>query len=392
LKVLEEIELNADVASASDRRRVFRGQALAARTLRDWEKLGIAVEKWSREHSKLGTSITHTGIELLGFEAQHRAAFGRLPESIIECVKSENASTYHRLSAATLAMISADNNGDSATAKTLFSCVSGLTPRTKPERLAWLTTTAVYSASFGDLERITDLLSQLVQEALTISQPALRAYHIRRACFGISRYGDRELAETLLRQSLETFERLCIPAEQAPCVEELGILALRSNRIDEAVRWIEKANALYNEWGQPFARAVEFELRLLRAYQTQDRSFLPDFPFPTEVGSALSQSRRGRMTVLAMWIIHAVMSHNVGQIHEQLQELGQLLAEMRGRPEQDVAVAALAHGLVETGDHASASRILKDYLGASRRGPSPIPCFLRRLQSSPGVHEVVKSA
>jgi hypothetical protein len=342
--VLEDIEHRPWM----DHRRFWpRRDKRAGRMLRDWTKVDQAIQRWYTEFTAEGRlPPSHGGMELLGYEAHYnrQSTYGSLPATIADCVQSSTATVRHKLAAATLSMIRADNEGDISTARQVFGAVEHLQPGSKSERVAWLTTAAIYHAAFGDLQRTPGVLGQLASECLSIVQPASRAHHVRRACFGLARYGDPLYARRLLRQCLDTFDRLGLATQSALCIEELGLLAQWSGDVDEQIEWIAKANAVRQQTSDAFCLAVEYELRMLLAFETQDVSYLPTFDMPADVTTALSRSKRGRQSVLALEVLGHVLRGTHGTLDSALLQMKALHVRMKNRGYQDQIVAALVAG------------------------------------------------
>jgi DNA-binding SARP family transcriptional activator len=312
LDVLEEIHTRAEMAS--DRIRALRGQARAFQILRDWPSLQRVIKAWHVEQSKMtGIKVHHCSMELLSFEAHYNAkeTHGSLPDGVMACVGASDATARHRLAAATLAMIRADNDGDEECATQIFKRIADLTPRTRGERIAWLTSSAIFHAAFGEIRRTPELLLQLLESAQGISQPALRSHYVRRACFGIARYGDPGVATNNLRSCLELSQQLRLPTHEVWCVEELGFLALRDGNVTDSLNWIDQARRISASSGEQVAIAIEFELRVLLAVDQQDKNYLPAFDFPIDVADAYYHSRRGRQSVLALNVLKSVMSGDI---------------------------------------------------------------------------------
>jgi hypothetical protein len=149
-------------------------------------------------------------MELLGFEAHFYCAetFCTLPASITDCIISKAASIRHRLAAAALALIQADNHGDESGASLIHDAVRELEPSTDRQRIDFLTIDAVFHASFGDVSRLPSILADLVELTRRVQHPVLRAVLLRRSAWGLCRFGPRALAQVL--KAISVFERLAL--------------------------------------------------------------------------------------------------------------------------------------------------------------------------------------
>jgi hypothetical protein len=320
-------------------------------------------------------------MELLGFEAHYNAnaTYGSLPSEVMSCVSAGSASTRHRLTAATLAMIRADNDGDTETAKVVFDAIANLAPQSRAERIAWLTSAAIYHASFGELERTPDYLRQLLEVSNDIAQPALRVHYVRRACFGLARYGDSSSVAGRLQQCLVVAEQLRLTNQQLFCLEELGLLSVRFGNAADSMIWITKARSLAASTNETLATAVEHELRIMLALDTQDEAYLPTFEFPHDVAEAFSRSSRGRQSLLACRILRDAIARQRRVQESDISELMALYDVMKNRSYQDVSVTALVAGLLDMAQANTAKHLLDEYLGRERRELHPPPRFLYRL-------------
>src|SRR5687767_2590575 len=131
LEVLEDVELKAvDIQQTLI---ALQGQARAARTLRDWNKVQRVLCRWNSAYAKEGRNPPeHSAMELLAYEAHYWQAGNEPPPlEISKCVRSSTAKPGHRLSAAVLSMIRADNDGDGETAHQVFDAVKLLRPLSK---------------------------------------------------------------------------------------------------------------------------------------------------------------------------------------------------------------------------------------------------------------------
>lgn len=390
LKVLEEIE--AKTEDLALKAHALAGQAKSARMLRQWRKASIAAARWRDAIEVLSPlqATQHSSIELLAHEAHYnqRETYGSLPDAISECVLSPQATVGHRLAAATLSMIRADNDGDATTAGAVFRATMGLQARTINERIDNLTMHAIYHAAFGTLQEVPALLSRLVEEGLRLRHPALKAHYVRRACFGLVRYGDPAVAKRLLIKSLETFERLRLTAQAVLCLEDLGILAQWLGDFEEASEWIERVHLLHTDADDANCRAIEFELRVLLAFATNDPHHLPAFQMPDEVSTGLVRFRRGRQSVMALEVMRKVLSGEP-EFGTELTELLSLHDHMKHRSYQDTIVAAIGAGLIAQQRHECARDIVSEYLSCSRRELRIVTLPLTRVAATLGLGRIV---
>jgi hypothetical protein len=350
--------------------------------LRDWAAVADVIVRWRRLHLSWGRlPKKHTRMELLEFEVEYNSpeTFGSIPNAVHECVSDASASPRHRLAAAALAMISADNHGDESSATDIYGAIQGIPLSSTSDRIHRLTVDAIFHAGFGDLTRAPRLLRTLVSEALTLSQPASRAAHVRRACFGLARYDDPHSARQLLLGALETFERLAIWTQAIVCVEDLGVLAISAGDYEDAAKWIAKAEEMKTLGNDVFCASVEYELRIILAFETMDASALPRFSLPGEVSEAFLRPARSRQIHFALLAAGMIVSGNRRPLTNALEELAILHARMKCRGHQDLTAAVLATGLAEIGRRDEAATLLAAYVKSERRERVAPPPSIQRI-------------
>ncbi|NUQ11644.1 MAG: AAA family ATPase [Gemmatimonadaceae bacterium] len=353
-----------------ERARALAGQAHASRLLRDWPTVETAVSRWRAIYSQEGRlPPQHNELELVSFEAHYngRHTHGSLPPRIAECFSSPRATVRHRLAAATIAMIQADNNGDEEAATRVYNATASLLPRTTTENIDALTSRAVFHAAFGDLSLVPGLLQDLAIEAMSLRNPALRAHHMRRASFGLMRYADEAQAKRLLETALDLFERLGLQTQAALCIEDLGTLALWQGELDQARSWIGRVRTIQSSSDDPLCGAVEFELRVLLAAESGDATLLPDFEFPAAIRDSYSGSTRGRQSLLALDVLAATVAGERASLRDRVDDLLRLHELMGRKGYQDPVVAAVVSGLLALDRSEEAGRLVTRYLECDRR-------------------------
>jgi hypothetical protein len=368
--------------TADQRKLGLRRKSAASRMLRDWSAVTEAIRLWKSVYSDVGRRPPrHSRMELLEFECHYNSAqtFGTIPSSVYGCITATNASSRHRLAAATLAMIAADNHADEATATRVFEAASAIVPESKIERINRLTVEAVFHTSFGNLDLAPAILREIVAEALTISQPTIRATHVRRACFGIARYDDPEYARELLVNSLKTFEELRLWSQAIVCIEDLGAVSIAAGKYDDAMHWIERAREMRPLGNDVFSASIEYELRVMLAFEQMDKRQLPQFALPTDIVEAFLGPVRSRQMHYALKAAESIVAKDIASIHAPLNELRSLHDRLKTCGYQDFSTAVLTAGLIEIGERAVAASIMEAYLKRARRERLALPLALQRV-------------
>jgi hypothetical protein len=123
---------------------------------------------------------------------------------------------------------------------------------------------------------------------------------------------------------------------------------------------------------------------VLLAFETDDPSYLPEFDMPANFRAALSRTRRGRQSVLALDILRHTLGGQSALVGDSIAELAELYSGMKDRSHQDTIVAALVSGQLAAANHAQASALLGDYTATFRRELRPLPTHLHRLATRIG--------
>lgn len=310
----------------------------------------------------------------MSFEAKYfgQGSGDTLPLRIDDCLYSTTASVSHRLSAATMLMIQADNDGDEGAAHRVYSALMEVEPRTRLQRIDSITAQVVYHAAFGAIEQTPALLRELVSEARVLRNPALRAHHIRRSCFGLARYVDESEAAELLQLALGTLTELGLSTQAALCIEELAIIAIWRDDEATARTWIDQLRTSQSDRRDPICQAVEHELQVLLAFAKNDPSALPDIPMPGELGLSYVRSARGRQSLIALTAMERVLRNDAEGLHASVASLLQLHETMKARGYQDQIVAALITALDYLGNSSEAVTLLCEYLACRRELKPPL--------------------
>lgn len=371
-------EVMAEIIATADDQKILliasKYQAVAAHMSHDWSGVIDAVTRWQGIHTTMGkTPRTHSDLELLESEARSMLNIesSEVRPTTMNCVLSTQASVQHRLAAGTLSMLFADHQGDVDSASKIFDTIQQLPARSTPERIHALATQAIYHAAFGEQKLVSSIVNELADCCLTIQNPVLRARHLRRACFGMARFGDAKRARSLLIESLETFERLALWDQAALASEELGLLALASQDYEEVREWERRTLALKCEGDHLWPQAIVYELRVLLAVELSDPDLLPNHSLSETLRSRLLGLRRNRQNLISLEVLSDCLRGKA--CVAALEELRELHELMKTRGCQDLSACALVTGLLTNGERARAADELFDYVNISRRELLPLP-------------------
>jgi DNA-binding SARP family transcriptional activator/tetratricopeptide (TPR) repeat protein len=385
-RVLIEAEKYAQ--SIDDLNRALVGQAKAARILRDWGQLQQVISSWRELRRKVGAHLpAHSSMELMSHEAQFysETTLGSLPASIGECVSSRTATLRHRLGAATLALIRADNQGDLNGAHDVYEEAKRLEPTNDRERIEYLTLSAVFHASFGDVSRMPELLIDLVELTRRIQQPAVRALLLRRASWGICRFAPRTLAREVLEETIQVFERLSLPTQLTHCLEHVSTMDLHDSNFGSVETTISRIQELSSVDSNFYVRAVEYELRVRLAFETRSAEPLSGFEVPQDALAPLRLTARGRLTLAALELGDRLLRGSDVEVRDSLLTVNELKPILQNRCDQDFVNAAVARALLRLNAGEEASRVLREYLTKHRREPGHVLPSLALLAHDLGV-------
>jgi hypothetical protein len=380
LSVLTEAERNS--TNANDRARALVGQAKAARMLQDWELLRVVITAWKELRRNSGAPFaTHSFMELLSFEAQFHgeSTFCSLPKDVMECVKSRSASLQHRLAVATLALIHADNQGDAATARLVYDDVSRLQPASLRQRIEFLTISAIFHASFGDPSQLSVILSDLVDLTRRVRQPVVRASLLRRASWGICRFAPRRLARDVLQEAILVFERLSLPAQLTHCLEHLSLIDLQDADYASVERVLAKVQELWAKTPTFYSQALEYQIRVRLAFETQSRFALEGYSVPYDALMPFRLFARGRLSIAALELGDQLVRGSNSEVQTFLKKVEDLKPALHVRCDQDFVHAVMGAALVRLGDRLKATRLISEYLVHARREPGNVLPSLARL-------------
>jgi hypothetical protein len=144
-------------------------------------------------------------------------------------------------------------------------------------------------------------------------------------------------------------------------LEELGLLELRAGSFDLVAKWATRARAITDGTNESFGRAIEYELRMLLAFESDDSSMIPDFELPHDFSDAVSRSKRGRQTVLTLSLTNNLLRNRMDVVKKDLEALLLLHSELRNRGYQDQIVSALGTAMLALGDYSRAARLVTEY-------------------------------
>jgi hypothetical protein len=325
----------------------------------------------------------HSFAELMEYEAHfyNAATFCALPQTIESCIATSTASNGHRLGAATLAMIHADNHGDEVKARSIHSAVHSLEPATLRERIDWFTIEAVFHAAFGDQERLPAVLSDLVEVTRRVQHPVLRAVLLRRAAWGLLRFGPRSLARDILNEAISVFDRLSLHHQLIHSIEHLCLLEIEDERYQCAHEYLGRLQSIGAERPGFYAHAVEYEIRVRLAFEQRSVQPLVGFNLQESALAPFKRAPRSRLLIAAAELGHRLLTVDYQAIAAKLRVVMEQYPTLKNRCNQDFVVASMALALRTLDQGSEAHVLVTDYLESQRRENDFLLPSLKRISS-----------
>ena len=384
--VLADVEANA--TDSNDVLQSLRGQAVAARMLRDWDQLHRVMDRWKRAHENIGQPAPrHSCIEFFSHEAHFSTAetFCSLPSGILECMRSPAATLGHRFAAAVLALIRAENDADEKEARDIYGAVANLKPKSIRQRIDSLTIEAVYHSTFGDAKRLPALLVDLVDVTRRVKHPVTRAVLLRRAAGGLVRFGPQQTAKEALREAQDIFRRLDLNLEYVYCVEllcDLGLYEAAYDDVTEHIESMKKINSIHSTF---YSQAAEYSVRVRLAFEIASETPLANVTIPESVLAPFRQASRPRLNIEVLELARRLVSGEL--IDDQVSRVLAFQPISRNRCDLDFAFAVLADANIRQERRHEARSLLEEYLHNGRRERTPLLPSLTRVLVQLGIGE-----
>lgn len=379
LRILDELE--PFCTSSKDLDRVLRGVTMAGRMLRDWSRIVAAADRRRLLGDDASKANGHSAFELFEYEARCYlpAGWPDFWDRIQECVSCEEATIQHRLDAAVLALMHADNDARAEIADKVFAAAANVTPNSRRAAIARVTCDMIYHASFGDITRAEEAADDLLLLTQGHAHPVTRAVMLRRAARTYVRGGKLQIAGDLCLEALAIARKVGLLTEAVPSLELLAEMSLDLGDYDRGTRFVKEARDLAAEAPTVYSRAVAFSTEVRLAFESQN-------------ALAISKTARGMLHVdppfrtrrsLQLFYVSLAATRiclgEVEPLRRIVSELEELHKWCAGLGQQDYPVSVLVHALVMLGRNEDAIKVLRGYICDSRRDLGPYPPALLRL-------------
>jgi len=353
-----------------------------------WEKLPSTIELLGRLREQAHHPCeAHTDDELLGLEAEWRLGvdlaipFGKLQA----CVNDDAASYEHRVQAATLALMLADNlcttDGTQAIYYTVHPLL-GSVDVTEPTRCLF---EMVYACSFGDASKAGAFADALVASTRGHSNIAMLSRMLRRASRAYSVAGAIQSAEKVTLEAFRLAEQARLENGAAAAAGRLIEIYTMAGNADEAERWYRAATARRAAWAGQVDKTIVTGCGAKLALHRGDFDEAERLIDLAHTLFATSASLRHQAEISALRISLWLARNDKILPTKQVEEMLALHERTRGFVSHDYAALATFRALSASGRASAAATYAAEYVHIHRREHSPLLPELRMYLAGAGV-------
>ena len=369
----------------ADRALILLDGALAARNAGMWQQVLVNLSM-VREIEALSASSTrgHSEHELLELEALFGAQrdVAQLLPRASRCALDPNASLPHRVQAASLGMMLADNLFDRVAMESIFS---RLHPLMSESPLLYRTSyriEAIYHNAIGDINTAVRATRSWLRLERRANDPVQLSRALRNATVPLRTAGELDAAFAYAVESFDIAVRHHLPSSAANSADTIATLNLARGDLAACRMWLARAK----EWaGVADEHVVIISLRRLDARLAivdEDWERARTLVAPESDTLAQEQVTRMRLNALAVQLLTFVGTRDRALVGRLLPQLEQLYQLARSFGQQDITVAALIRALRYVGEDSRATSLTHEYLEQHRRELSPISFELESALSA----------
>jgi hypothetical protein len=386
MEVLQSLQ--ASLATVEERAAWLQELIGLAAAQRDWKEVLARCREYKEVASQLSQpQATHSDIELHECDAILRLddSIGSLPPYLYDCVSAVEASSRHRLEAALLLLIKADNDGDEGTATKVIRLVSTV-PIEASTRAVAQACRLIYETIFGVPSRAVRLADRLVAHASTTSDVFLRLRSLRYAAAAHRVVGDLEYARTLASEALGIARKFGLSSHEHLCLELLALISLELGHHDLAASLTAELRKHAEQRSGLFFQAVAYVLESRLAFELNDPTMLAPRHLRAYMLETLPRLRtlRPHEATLAALLAQSLIAQSEEVRGEQIALLHECYTVLRRYGNQDFPAAVLAQAYLQAGDIESARSLLVDYKRCRRESPQSHP-YLPSLRRAAGL-------
>lgn len=353
-----------------------------------WEKLPSSIALLGRLRQQANRPCeVHTDDELLGLEAEWRLGLNLIPpyNKLRECVNSAEVSHEHRVRAATLALMLADNICTRDGTDEIYSATlpylhhSGVCTATRS--LFGM----VHACSFGDVNRAPAFAKQLIREARAQNNIATLSRVLRRASRAYGVAGLMEDSENVTLEAFELSEHARLENAAAAAAGRLIEIYTIAGRLDEAEKWYRAATArhatLVGKVDQTILTGCGAKLALQRGEYSDAQQLIERAHDLFRASASLRHT--AEITALRVGLLLARDKSVPSEL--QMAEMIMLHEKVRAFVSHDFFASVLFCALDATGQFERSTELAQDYLTQYRRERSPLLPALRTYLCHVGI-------
>jgi hypothetical protein len=372
-----------------------------ARWLREVIALAAAQRHWgevlarAKEYKEVAQKLpqpqpVHTDTELHECNAILRAnpSMGLLPKRLFSCIKSPDAAERHRLEAALLILMKADNDGEEVIASETLRHLESIPARGRNAVVA-NKCKLIYHAGFGSADTARRIADRLVEQATRNIDILARLRCLRYACEAYNIVGDLTRAYDAALRSLALADELGIGAHRYLCLEHLCTTALHQHDYDSALEWLQALRRQDDQANDLYYLMVVYFLEVRLAFELNEPSVLTRPDLRARLLDALPtiQVLRPAQGILAAVVAHSLLVEKEPIAPDLLKRLHDAQQKLQKWGRQDFPTTVLVATYRRAGLEHAARTVLEGYLKYRRELPAchPYPESLQRSARSLGI-------
>jgi tetratricopeptide (TPR) repeat protein len=309
-----------------------------------------------------------------GYDQAHLLA------QLVACANAMEAAPLHRVQAATIGMMLAENVCDFSSGHALYDAVAECADSVEVDEASRRRLKLVHHSCFGDHAVAIELAREFLGSDQHASNPAARARALRISAEVFKRTGLTREALRVAHEAYEIANEHKLPSAALAAATFLRTLYFSVGKHDAARTWYECAVALLPHADDPgYATAAVLaggaEVALAQRRFEEARELLTR----TELawGSFAHARARAQMIAIRLELRFAEGSTDVSD--EEMEELYGLYAHMHRFTDQDHLVAVMLSALRARGDGVAASKLASDYVLKRRDRDAISPALQQAL-------------
>jgi tetratricopeptide (TPR) repeat protein len=317
-------------------------------------------------------SASHDAIELIGIEAQWLGGFAAedIIKQLLECCRSAQCAPEHRVAAAKLCFIIADNMQEAPIARRAYSLVQGDLAAAADQSLDTIEARLIYETSFGNPNDAESTLNTLITTACA-APPRRQAFSFVLAAHALERLGFVQRVTEVAKEGYRLAALCSCGTAAAAAARKLAWAYLDEGAADQAQHWHDLAWSWVDKAQLSSFSADLYGLKAELLISQHDYSGAADALQKSSNAWRHTVHPRWKLGVLsarcAIWLALGDLQSCEGAIHEY----GTLLAPLYCEEGNDTVAARYFQVLLSIGRVDDARAELKKYL-VSRSKSAPL--------------------